>query len=171
MLTKYIALACYTVGVFAYPMVPAVKVKEGHQDIEARASKFEVFCTATVAGGTALLGVNAGIDIYQKISDMVKDKSDHEDCEASMIMSDGTQIWYQATGACSTTASKKAIMKDIKNAQQVLHNKGVSAGCMKMNNKGTYNGLLKFSADGVGAEKLECPDNWERCDDSDIGEL
>lgn len=150
-----------------YPTQLVLPSKPAKNHLEERLSRFEVTCAVATAGGTALLGANAGIDIYTKISDMVKTKSDHNDCEASLILSEDTQIWYQTTGACSTEASRKEIESAIKSAQQVLHNKGASAGCMRLNNGGSYSGLVKYSTNGGGVEKLGCPNNWEQCANHD----
>ncbi|RBQ65349.1 hypothetical protein FVER14953_12410 [Fusarium verticillioides] len=105
------------------------------------------------AGGQVILAANAGIQIYQFISDVIKSKAEHNSCSMT-IGTDGNGhvvegYAYLATTSghdCKTTAETKTILAAIKNCADWQHKHGAITGCCVLSHGGTWKGHLRLTS-------------------------
>lgn len=115
--------------------------------------------------GTAILGANAALDMYDNIAGKINKKSDKNSCTLTYgtEYDDSKYVGYAfkatTTGDnCDTTAIEKTIRNAVHDCADKLHTAGVVTGCCAFNHGGTWTGHLQLTSqpDRFPAHNAQC---------------
>ncbi|KAJ5296217.1 uncharacterized protein N7443_007110 [Penicillium atrosanguineum] len=126
----------------------------------------EVYTSVVVAGTSVILAAYAGLEIYEYVAEVIKQRSNADVCSLTYgDYTDGERIEgyaYRATTTgtnCQTTALESAIYAALRRCANKLHKGGATTGCCKFRHGGSWTGHLRLSAEPKKhpASDITCP--------------